>query len=165
MNIGFLGGSGVRVVGEEENFLMFFSSIKNWIDWDLMPNHNCQNLICDRLYKRYVRMQDLDLTTDAMNFIFEQFQRIVTDTNEILANRLSNILESYLKCVENIKFIQKQRETKNVLRIIVAELPHCVIDTERSLEKLDAWDGPPFWTRFYLKELYDQGKEIPELPF
>lgn len=163
MVVGFFGGSDLRPVGSVKYFLDFYKTIKNTIDWEEAPCKESKKLICDRLYKRYVRNDDFDLTVDSMHYIFSVFKNNKSGGN--IADKFSDLYSNFLDSVDNFKYFQIHRGNTNLLRIIITDMPQCLIDTNRSLEKLDTWDGPPFWTRFYLKELMDQGKPIPELPF
>lgn len=159
--VGFFGGNNLVRTASVEEFLSFFEHVKQNIDWS---NEEDRSLITDRLYKKYVKEQDIDRTSELMRSIREQFERSGQGALGF-GTKDGRIFAAYEACVEDTKHFLHKRQKYVPIRITIAELPHCIIDTERPLAKLDAWDGPPFWTRFYLKELYDQGKEMPELPF
>lgn len=164
INIGFFGGRNIVQVGNISLFLCFFNGVKKIIENDKNFEKDFYSLICNRFYKKYIREEDLNNTTKAMNLIEEKFKCLpVNNSNFFEETQL--LFSSYNKCLEYTEFIYKKHKKYIPIRIVISDLPYCAIDTERSLEKLDAWDGPPFWTRFYLKEFYDQGKDIPELPF
>lgn len=163
IRIGFSSANHVIEVDTAIGFLNFFGCIKKYITWD--KNSTWEDLICNRLYKRYVKKDNLEATEFALNFIADKFKDIFNTKGESLFDIFRNYFESYSKSTNYSKmFLEKYNEYIPII-ICTTSLPHCVIDTERSLEKYDTLDGPPFWTRFYLKELCDQGKDMPELPF
>lgn len=161
IEIGFSGGVNIVNVGNVDKFLSFFWVIRNSVKFS---NNEEKFLITDRLYKRYIKENDLERTSQIMDFVKEQFKEIFSKDIESY-NKFDGIFRAYKKSIEHVHWFNEDAGEYLPIFICISTLPYCAIDTERSLEKLDAWDGPPFWTRFYLKELYDQGKEIPELPF
>lgn len=168
IRIGFSGGGNVISCGSVEDFLLFFSAIKRFINWKEGPSRKSEYLVCNRLYKKYVKTQDLNNTTETILFIQQQFNKIQSDNGQKLSNIFSKIFSAYNRCTESISYYLNKGDeecAENLQIIVTLPLPYASFDLHRSLEELDNWDGPPFWTRFYLKELYDQGKEMPELPF
>lgn len=161
IKVGFFGGANLIEVGDTETFLMFFHAIKKFTTWD---DAFQKNLICERLYRKYIKADDLESTTRILNRIRSDFNNIISRDCSLLSV-FQKHFEGYEKACKHTNDFYQEFGKHIPIRIVVSTLPYCAIDTERSLEKLDTWDGPPFWTRFYLKELYDQGKDMPELPF
>jgi hypothetical protein len=160
INIGFSCFGNLLQVGNVFFFLSFFGEVKKIIKTGEIPQKYI-HLICDRLYKRYIKEEDLAATTEAMDFIAEKFKSVTKTFEEN-----EHMFSCYKRILKKDKFFRIDEGEKYFpIRIVVAELPHCVIDNHRLLSTYDTHDGPPFWTRFYLKEFYDQGKPMPELPF
>ena len=163
IEIGLSSACNILIVGHINIFLTFFHAVKTIVNWHEYAAPHDDYLIIDRLYKRYVRENELIRTRKCMNFIYDQITAKTKDVNVVDATK--KMCDIFFRSFDNTTDFKRDESIYVPIIIVITNLPYCIIDQERSLEKLDTWDGPPFWTRFYLKELVDQGKPLPELPF
>lgn len=101
MDIGFLGGSNILGCGNESDFLHFFEAAK-------AVAHDCtlkelRRLIFNRLYRRYVRYEDLAETKVCMNFICGKLLKgtsVKGNLHQSCCNIYNTFNEAFDHCVD-----------------------------------------------------------------
>ena len=73
-HVGFTGGAILMDVGTEYDFLLFFECINSFLA-KKYPNKNW-NIITDRLYRKYIASNELDIAYLLMNEIQVEFRKI-----------------------------------------------------------------------------------------
>jgi len=110
------------------------------------------NPLLDRLYRRYIRRNDVDNTLKLLG----EYQ--VNQKYKTLKNNLLNAIKDQATCAENN--LEDYGEYVPV-RIVLFDLPYSVIDDDIPLEDYDNNDGEPFWMRpEYIVEKYSKIKKI-----
>ena len=161
-NICFHGGHSLYEIGTQNDVEIFFYFINKYcINFD----SNEKNLI-NRLYFSYVKKNDLASTAIIINKIEEVFKKINTivarnnmqliyiENNSKLnfdSTFLSNVFlvffkNFYLAMNSCLSF----SETFNIyapVKIIISDIPYCMIESNRPLEDYDNINGLPFWQR------------------
>ncbi|MEI7073916.1 hypothetical protein WCU79_17925, partial [Pectobacterium versatile] len=167
--IGLSGGDLVVELGTVNDFSLFFQCVNDLTKWKY-PDEDW-NLLMDRLYKRYLRLEELTLTKEKMNRVRDLFS-IVPNTsiywdNETTASRnkswlntnqptLSDIFhryfEAFLECAESAElnyhlFNSHQGYEYEAVKVVISDLPWFIEDKNRPLEQYDALgpDDMPFW--------------------
>ena len=104
------------------------------------------NLLIDRLYKRYVRRTDT-----------EQTLKLLDDkANSVKSNLLNKLREKVVIGVQNSEYFKKYGEYVPI-RLIIGDMPYPLVEEEIPLEDYDNLEGDPLWMRpEYMLEKYGQ---------
>ena len=164
--IGIAGGGTVWSLGTAQEIQLFFDCIETYVVKSF-PNENWE-LITDRLYKRYLRPQELDVAVEKMKMIQKVFATIpnnavdwtdyaVLDEEYHLnqyAKTLDEIFKKYFEafydCVEAAK-LSYESYTQNPdfeyerVFFLISEIPWSFVEKERLDEDYDNLQGDPFW--------------------
>lgn len=167
-NIGIASASSFYQLGSVTDVCFFFDLIKHFVvneypdqDWSLLT---------DRLYKRYLRVEELDEVSALMAQVKQVFAALPRDsvdfdgceesktnknnqldsTKATLADIFEDFFEVFSKACESIKYYYENcpDETwyySRPLRFIVTDLPLFVRELSRPLAEYDALEGEPFW--------------------
>lgn len=161
--IGIAGGSSLCELGPAADVQLFFECIQSfavsqmtWIE---------TSLLTDRLYKRYLRENEIEQTFSAMQHLKEVFRATPTsfiDLSGIGAatsvTRLDptslNLLELFCKYFECFEYCKESAElflaTWKILqpvRLVIADTLDFIDDKKRPLIQYDSLEGRPFWLR------------------
>lgn len=162
-NIGFHGGHTIYELGSTSDMILFFECIKVYV----VQNHPQQDwsLITDRLYKRYLHLEELNEASKLMNKIIEIFTALpnaainwedskVTPENTMLNSKLptladifSRYFEHFFSAIESAKSFVVAFEIYQPVRIVISDMPAFMLEKKRSLEEYDNLVGEPFWLR------------------
>lgn len=130
--VGIIAADSYIICGPSD-MIAFFQCLKD--------NGVHDSVIVDRFYRRYLTLQQLDLSVNLLNgykvWLQEEPLRI--------ADRLTQILE------ESKRFYATFKDYVPV-RIGIPEMPAWIDDKFRALSEYDSLEGPPFWLREYLPE-------------
>lgn len=110
----------------------------------LKDNKINDDIIVDRLYKRYLELPQLDRSIILLN----NYKRWLQGTQLSIAEHLVQIIEKS-KCFY-IRF-----NDYVPVRIGIPEMPSWLEDKFRDLSEYDNLQGPPFWLREYLQKYPD----------
>src|SRR5437868_11039132 len=84
--VGFHGGSSICELGEAGDVILFFRFIEKYavqrhsdLDWSILT---------DRLYRRYLRAEDLDFACRLMKIVKDSFQLIPSSAVNIDKNQM-----------------------------------------------------------------------------
>ena len=155
--IGFSGGGLITELGSIEDVQMFFDLI-NYYVVKKYPNKNWP-IIMDRLYKRYIKSDELDMSVELMECVKNEFKNIKStpkhnkENFDYSKNTLFDIFENYFKnfsqCAEMTKL--SFEEFKNIpdykyepIKIVITDQPWYLFETTRTLEDYDNLNGTPF---------------------
>ncbi|WCG83206.1 hypothetical protein [Pectobacterium sp. A5351] len=169
--IGFSGGDLVVELGTVNDFSLFFQCINNVTklnypdeDWDILV---------DRLYKRYLRLEELSLAKEKMNRVRDLFSIFpstsidwdhkmivcrekswINPNQAMLSDIFKRYFEAFLECVESAEinyqlFNSYQGYEYEAVKTVISDLPWFIEDKNRPLEQYDALgpDDLPFWLR------------------
>ena len=91
---GFIGGGSIFNLGTDSDMQLFFDCISYYV----LPKYPDQNwsLITDRLYRRYLKLEELDAAVALMKLVekeFKQLDREAFDWSKILSGQVKSDLD------------------------------------------------------------------------
>ncbi len=167
--VGINGGGLLVEIGDASAMSVFF---------DLVTEHAFQldepaiALVCDRLYRRYVRREDAEATLEALRSIRDVFSSVpattleerianekkdgsgilFTETN--LAGAFSKYFSAIDRCIESAEYAfqyfeegRKLEYSYEPVMVIRSELPGFMLDKRIPLSAYDELGGDPFWLK------------------
>ncbi|MEW9524417.1 hypothetical protein MRBLRH8O_002239 [Agrobacterium radiobacter] len=160
--IGFFGGSSIFELGSKSDVLCFFSILK-----DLGRGRDSYDVLTDRLFRKYIRLGEIDAAILIMNEAHEYFSKIQSggfdwdrfgfnksDTNlDTTLSNLSDVFRKYFEgfeyCVQSSRAFNDDWGIYKAVRVVVSDMPGFLVDKSRPLEEYDALgaDEKPFWLR------------------
>lgn len=164
--IGFHGGSSLCELGSMADMILFFKCLDAFV---VKTNPDCDwSLLTDRLYRRYLRLEELNAASELMARVKEIFSSVPTsavDWGEMRKNpsltcldssrkTLSEVFESYFSgfdyCVESSRlnfegFKDYPGYKYEPVKTVITDLPGFYRDQKKSLAEYDALEGQPFW--------------------
>ncbi|EYU13684.1 MULTISPECIES: hypothetical protein [Photorhabdus] len=170
-NIGFSGGSSTKELGTVNDVVLFFECLKLFVE-QKYPEQNW-HLLTDRLYKRYLRQEEIEDAKAQMEQVRQLFMNLPSSSVEWGTVSLANVEESRLDlsfpmlsdvffryfdafsyCIESAKVNYEEFKSYpdykyEPVKIVITDMPLYMEDQYRSLEQYDALspDDPPFWLR------------------
>lgn len=163
--VGFNGGGLLVEMGSASVMSAFFDILRRHA-----VGHDEQSLICDRLYRRYVRAEDAEATMQGLVSIRTRLARIeVTAIDEdlsgeaMLASKVvagactvdhafSQYFDAIARCIESADSAYRRFGSQpkfeyeyEPLRVVRSEIPAFVMDKRVPLLKYDELVGDPFW--------------------
>lgn len=160
--VGFQGGSSIFELGIASDMVCFFSVIREKVELS-----GSDLLILDRLFRRYLRLEDLmeatifmlrsqDCLSGIPNRVIELESLGWRSDNSFLDMACSNYAEVFIKyfdgfeyCVESAKGFYEDWGVYKPVRTIVCDMPGYMVEKLRLLDEYDNL-GPndlPFWLR------------------
>ncbi|WP_374974373.1 hypothetical protein [Acinetobacter venetianus] len=145
--VGFCGGGLMHESGTPNEIQIFFETLK-FVEQVTFNDLDC-SLVLDRLYRRYVRFEDIDKTKQVMDY----YKTVLVKKSE---DESSNPLLKYFRHFDSsvssaLSFYQAFGEYLPV-KISVVDLPWYLLEKHRPLEEYDQLEGEPFWMRDYTQE-------------
>ncbi|KQG95747.1 hypothetical protein APC57_06270 [Acinetobacter baumannii] len=145
--VGFSGGYDMYVSGTSSEIQKFFDAIKNLAL--ATPNDMDWSLVLDRLYKRYVRIEDIDRTKQIMEYCKANLTR---ENEEENGNPFVMYFRHFFSSVSSaISFYEAFGEYRPI-KLTVVDLPWQMLEAQRPLEEYDQLEGQPFWSREYTEK-------------
>jgi hypothetical protein len=166
--VGFTGGSSLCELGPATDVQLFFDCLNFYV----ASNHPEQDweLLTDRLYKRYLRLDELDKALVLMAQAKQIFtilpsqsidwpdvkkttiQTRLDPSKKTLAEIFEGYFENFSHCVESAKinyegFKSYPGYRYEPVRVIVSDVPWFTIEKNRSLEEYNMLEGVPFWAK------------------
>ena len=135
-NIGFYGGSSIVELGPIPEMVSFFSVL----------NANVSGIrdqeIIDRLYQRYLRLNDLE---DASRL----FKKVFNDSPEQVKKTYAKYFDGFEHCVRSALGFYEDWNIYKPVKIVITDMPGFMVERDRSIEQYDALgpDDLPFWLR------------------
>ncbi|QCX49533.1 hypothetical protein [Ralstonia pseudosolanacearum] len=163
--IGFHGGSSLCELGTVSDVVLFFDCLSMYVE-SARPEQDW-SLLSDRLYRRYLREDELDAALRLMEQAKQIFsthpaatavnwdpallgdrQRTWLDpTRPTLADVFAKYFECFSHCVESSKIFMSSWNMYKPVRTVIADLPDFAVEKKRSLEEYDSLEGEPLWRR------------------
>ncbi|MBL0318992.1 MAG: hypothetical protein IPP74_06860 [Alphaproteobacteria bacterium] len=159
--VGFCGGDLIRELGYSGDMEIFYSCIHRYVtSKDIETNYS---LIVDKLYRRYLKREELDDALRMMDNIENIFKTITSQSVDWVGLGL-NIEETYLdiseyylhlvfrkyfnsfrECVNSYRHCYDKYKDNNVVKTIFTDPVWFTYENLRTLSEYDEHDGIPFW--------------------
>jgi hypothetical protein len=149
--IGFSGGNSTWGIGTAVEVQAFFDCLQAHVvsRYPLQEWH----LLTDRLYKRYLRTDEVERTVELMRLVQQVFRYSYdrTSSGTTLAERFAKFFETFYDCVESAKYVCEEALKQGtdyqyaLVRMCIADVPWSVHERERPLEEYDQLVDEPFW--------------------
>ncbi|WFF42950.1 hypothetical protein EVC62_16425 [Salinicola endophyticus] len=164
--IGFDGGHTLYELGPASDVVLFFDCLNTFVA-NQQPQKNW-SLLTDRLYRRYLRQDDLEPAFSLMERVREIFSTLpgsAIEWNERLqANDEITWLDSKLDTLDAIFYryfdlFSKAKDSAisffnefgiyQPVRILISNMPHFILETKRPLSEYEelGLNDSPFWLR------------------
>jgi hypothetical protein len=160
---GYVGGSLICVIGYRSDMIFFFECI-NYEVVRKYPNENF-DIILDRLYKRYLKLEELDEAAAKMKIIEEVFKTVdsklydwtniqkdgaKTDLNfrqDTLFDIFRGYFKGFYKCVSSAKYFFNAGESYTPVKVSPTGIAEQHYYSNIPLSELDKLgkDDKPFW--------------------
>lgn len=166
--VGLAGGGALCELGSVMDVRLFFDCLNTYV----VEKHSEQDwsLLTDRLYRRYLRLEELDTASVLMAQVKQVFAAVsnkainwqdmtadpaktrLDPSKETLAEIFGKYFECYAHCVESAKISYEGFKSYpgykyEAVRLVVADQPWFLVEKKRPLEEYDALEGDPFWGR------------------
>ncbi|WP_458762573.1 hypothetical protein [Cupriavidus basilensis] len=165
--IAFDGGSSLCELGPVSDVVLFFECLKIYVE-QAQPEQDW-SLLTDRLYRRYLRLGELDAASALMDQARQIFAGLPASSVEweprmvgnaertwldphqqTLADVFSKYFERFAHCVESARlnyesFKSYPGYSYEPVRTIISDLPGFTRDKNKPLAAYDALEGKPFW--------------------
>ncbi|MBP0943678.1 hypothetical protein V2K16_26650 [Pseudomonas alliivorans] len=160
--VGFQGGSSIFELGVASDMVCFFSALREKVELS-----ECELLLLDRLYRRYLRFEELDEVSMLMRNSKNYLSRVPSSIVELKVlgwrpekSNLNTACESFTEvfikyfdgfeyCAESARSFYDDWGIYKPVRAIVCDMPDYMVEKLRSLDDYDNL-GPsdaPFWLR------------------
>jgi len=167
-NIGFYGGGSICELGPVSDVILFWECIDHYA---IQPHPEQDwSLLTDRLYRRYLKLEELDQASFLMDQIKEIFQNLPSSsvdwdalpkdpeqtrldpTSPTLADIFKRYFEHFDHCVGSAKLSHYGLDSipgygYKPVKTVISDIPAYFLDKKRSLEEYDTLEGDPFWLR------------------
>lgn len=167
MIVGFKGGPRIKEVGPRFDMWAFFEAVAEKLENDDLGSRF--PLVGDRLYKRYIRLEEMESVKEEMDIIKSELEKIYLDNwletklepdetiekmgtrlnlkAENLADLFEPFFSGFYKTYETALFFHKEDNEYYPLKIVYTDLPYYAFDKRRPLEDYENLEGDPFWLR------------------
>ena len=140
MKIAVRTAFGIITLGDSNEYYKLFQRVKD-------------NELLDRLFRKYVRREDVNKTTEALATCAEDFSK----SDKL---RISKLKDLVVRGAKQGEYDLEDYGKYFPVRIILYDLPFSVIADDIPLEDYDNNDGEPFWMRpEYIIEKYSKVKK------
>lgn len=159
----FTGGDLILQIGSLNDLLCFFNIIEKYAAPSL--DDTDRQLVLDRLYKRYLRIDETPVAVEAMRRVQNALLHVPTssvnwDNHHIksgqttfdlqegtVAGAVSHFFKAFPRCAESTMYCNNQATHRFFRPVKICRSDFGSLDREdrRPLEEYDALDGPPFW--------------------
>ena len=161
-NVGFCGGSEVRELGPASDMQTFFGCVELAVH--RLPSGDA-GLLTDRLYRRYLRLEELE----PVKIYLEKIRGVLSNIPagdidwaskgwnpigsklDLSENTADLVLRRYFKSIhtviENSLSYERRFNEYQPVMTIISDMPRFVIDETRPLAEYDALVGEPMWLR------------------
>lgn len=123
-------------LGTATEMVDFFNYLNRYL-----KTHRDSELL-DRLYKKYVRFEELDETSLMV-------ERLKESLSPDVEGRFLKYISGIETCIESAKIFYSSWGVYQPVKVSVTDVPGYIQDKNRPLEHYDALssDDPPFWLR------------------
>ena len=161
--IGFHGGHTICELGPAPDVVLFFSCLERYAEQDYQEQD--WSLLTDRLYRRYLRQEELESALALMGQAREIFaQKPAASSVEwdaamlanpekswlnpeqsTLADVFSKYFEMFVDACNSAKSFFETFKIYQPVRVVISDLPGFARDKKKPLAEYDALEGKPFW--------------------
>jgi hypothetical protein len=164
--IAFDGGSSLSELGPREDVAFFFHCL-NRLAERCQPENKFE-LLTDRLYRRFLSLDELEPASDLMKQVKAEFERVPTASinwehagvdpattrlalgKPTLAGVFAKYFELFDHCVDSARLNFEEFRTYpgyrfEPVRIVVADQPWFLFEKKRALADYESLQGLPFW--------------------
>ncbi|WP_181157921.1 hypothetical protein [Burkholderia multivorans] len=161
--IGFHGGCRICELGPSSDVILFFDCLKIYAE-QAHPDQDW-SLLTDRLYRRYLRREELDKAAALMEQVLQIFaqhpaasavewdsllsgdpERSWLNPNQpTLADVFSKYFEGFKNACSSAKSFLNDFDIYQPVRVVMSDLPGFARDKNKPLAKYDGLEGEPFW--------------------
>lgn len=165
--IGFDGGSSLCELGPASDVVLFFDCLRTYAE-QMHPEQDW-SLLTDRLYRRYLRLDELEAASALMEQVRQLFAGLPASAVDWDPSILGNIektwldpkqatladvfrkyFEHFAHCVESARlgyetFKSYPGYTYQPVRVVISDLPGFARDKNKPLAEYDELEGKPFW--------------------
>ncbi|CAM2160413.1 hypothetical protein ABLT15_10660 [Paraburkholderia tropica] len=163
--IGFHGGHTIFELGPASDVELFFSCLERYVE-DSAPAQDW-SLLTDRLYRRYLRQDELSPALALMRKAREIFSKFPAKTSiewnvemlksqertwlnpdqATLADVFSRYFEGFVDVCESAESFFEAFKTYQPVRVVISDLAGFARDKKKPLEEYDALERKPMWLR------------------
>jgi len=161
--VGFRGGWTVRELGSTSDMQAFFYCVRQAVPH--LKDGSDQGLLTDRLYRRYLRANELEKASVLAKEIRGIMARMPSgsidwETAGWISNATqldisqTSVAEVFDRYLDSIPYLSKDAQYfENKFKIyrpvmtIISDLPRLHIDQDRPLSEYDSLAGDPIWLR------------------
>lgn len=165
LKIGYIGGGIIIDLGTDSDMKLFFDSISYYLpskypekDWSILT---------DRLYRRYLKLEELDIAESLMKLVEEEFKQLDREavdwsktksdkiksdldiTKATLFDIFSNYFRAFYRCIEFAVYENKHSNFYRPIMVAITTIPY-VISYEKIplsfFDNLGADEKPIWWT-------------------
>ena len=163
MHVGFFGGSSICELGSIAYVAVFFSCLNRYaVDKSF---NGSWSVLTDRLYRRYLRPEDMPMAVSLMAQAKEFFSQVDASSvdwvglgidpastklglsGENLAEVFAKFFEHFSYCAESSALFEKTWGKLVPVRLVCSDIPDFFTDKKRPLASYDCDAGAPFWQR------------------
>jgi hypothetical protein len=159
--IGLSGGSSLSELGPASDVQLFFDCVEEFVVYKL-PEQDW-NILTDRLYRRYIRIDELAKAAEMMEQVKQVFANLSSSavdwggitgasaktrldpSRSTLAEVFAKYFENFAYCKESAEFFFKSWKIYQPVRIVVSDMPEFMKEKNRQLDDYEKLEGPPFW--------------------
>ena len=160
--MGFHGGNSIWELGSPQDMVVFFACLDYQTRSTLAEAGRF--VLLDRLFKRYLRLEDLDEAVSAMKIAKEQFRLVTVEDSHLIelgldkdntALRLeeTNLAKMFAKYFDALPdCVRSYRSGKrmfgyyyNPVKVSRVDLPGFTEENARPTEAYDELVAPPYW--------------------
>ena len=163
--IGFHGGCTISELGPVSDMVLFFDCLKGNTEYERSDQD--WSLLTDRLYRRYLRLEELDKASALMEQAQQIFARrpsasavewdpkmVGNPEKSWLDPRQPTLADVFIKYFENFANVRSSAEhflkgfnLYKPVRVVISDLPGFCRDADKPPAEYDALEGKPFWLR------------------
>lgn len=156
--IGFNTTSLVFEIGSKFEVMFFFKCVDKYIaKYDVEGI----DLVSDRLYRKYVKFEDVESTLSVLRkvrHVFksipyeDDFDGIGFDKLDLDGKFLSEVFSVFFNAAESVfdhaLVFYKEFNMYVPIKIIIADVPDCISWEKKSLKEYESVEGEPLWYLF-----------------
>ena len=158
-NIGFHGGHTIYELGPLPDIVLFFECLQKYVQ-ETHPERDW-SLLTDRLYRRYLRLNELSdafvlmelaksifatRPASAVDWITHDPIKTWLDPNQpTLADVFSRYFEHFINAKNSAESFLEAFNIYQPVKTVIADLPGFTVDKRRPLTEYDTLEGKPFW--------------------
>ena len=165
LKIGYIGGGIIIDLGTDSDMRLFFDCISYY----LPPKYPQENwsILTDRLYRRYLKLEELDIAESLMKLVEEEFKQLdrkavdwsktksgkvksdLDITKATLFDIFSDYFSAFYRCIEFAVYENKHSNFYRPIMVAITTIPHAIAYGKIPLsvfDNLGADEKPIWWT-------------------